>query len=206
MCLVLLVIVGQAGNNGSVEVPGVFVIRNQYLDPVRAFCLHREEGTHQSGADASGWMGDLEFQDEVEMFDQVGCDGRSAGVRGDIRTECNEQIFLDGCCIVEGDRELWERGEWFRIRSVFVAQLCESVICTYEEIVAADVCAWVIRELLGWNTFGYGRPFQLHVVFQFSPGFDGPAMNGCVGELCRSACKDSLRLCPPVAFAITVVE
>lgn len=151
-------------------------------------------------------MGDLEFQDEVEMFDQVGCDGRSAGVRGDIRTECNEQIFLDGCCIVEGDRELWERGEWFRIRSVFVAQLCESVICTYEEIVAADVCAWVIRELLGWNTFGYGRPFQLHVVFQFSPGFDCPAMNGCVGELCRSARKDSLRLCLPVAFAVTVVE
>lgn len=206
MCLVLLVIVGQAGNDGSVEVPGVFVIRNQYLDPVRAFCLHREEGAHQSGADASGWMGDLEFQDEVEMFDQVGCDGRSAGVRGDIRTECNEQIFLDGCCIVEGDRELWERGEWFRIRSVFVAQLGESVICTYEEIVAADVCAWVIRELLGWNTFGYGRPFQLYVVFQFSPGFDGPAMNGCVGELCRSACKDSLRLCPPVAFAVAVVE
>ena len=206
MCLVLLVIVGQAGNDGSVEVPGVYVIRNQYLDPVGAFCLHREEGAHQSGADASGWMGDLEFQDEVEMFDQVGCDGRSAVVRGDIRSECNEQIFLDGCCIVEGDRELWERGEWFRIRSVFVAQLCESVICTYEEIVAADVCAWVIRELLGWNTFGYGRPFQLHVVFQFSPGFDGPAMNGCVGELCRSAWKDSLRLCPPVAFAVTVVE
>ena len=206
MCLVLLVIVGQAGNHGSVEVPGVFVIRNQYLDPVGAFCLHREEGSHQSGADSSGGMGDLEFQDEVEMFDQVGCDGRSAGVRGDIRTECNEQIFLDGCCIVEGDRELWERGEWFRIRSVFVAQLCESVICTYEEIVAADVCAWVIRELLGWNTFGYGRPFQLHVVFQFSPGFDGPAMNGCVGELCRSAWKDSLLLCPPVAFAVTVVE
>ena len=151
-------------------------------------------------------MGDLEFQDEVEMPDQVGCDGRSAGVRGDIRTECNEQIFLDGCCIVEGDRELWERGEWFRIRSVFVAQLCEAVICTYEEIVAADVCAWVIRELLGWNPFGYGRPFQLHVVFQFSPGFDGPTMNGCVGELCRSAWKDSLRLCPPVAFAVTVVE
>ena len=206
MCLVLLVIVGQAGNDGSVEVPGVFVIRNQYLDPVGAFCRHREEGSHQSGADASGWMGDLEFQDEVEMFDQVGCDGRSAGVRGDIRTECNEQIFLDGCCIVEGDRELWERGEWFRIRSVFVAQLCESVICTYEEIVAADVCAGIVRELLGWNTFGYGRPFQLHVVFQFSPGFDGPAMNGCVGELCRSAWKDSLRLCPPVAFAVAVVE
>ena len=206
MCLVLLVIVVQAGNDGSVEVPGVFVIRNQYLDPVGAFCLHREEGSHQSGADSSGGMGDLEFQDEVEMFDQVGCDGRSAGVRGDIRTECNEQIFLDGCCIVEGDRELWERGEWFRIRSVFVAQLCESVICTYEEIVAADVCAWVIRELLGWNTFGYGRPFQLHVVFQFSPGFDGPAMNGCVGELCRSAWKDSLLLCPPVAFAVAVVE
>ena len=206
MCLVLLVIVGQAGNDGSVEVPGVFVIRNQYLDPVGAFCRHREEGSHQSGADASGWMGDLEFQDEVEMFDQVGCDGRSAGVRGDIRTECNEQIFLDGCCIVEGDRELWERGEWFRIRSVFVAQLCESVICTYEEIVAADVCAGIVRELLGWNTFGYGRPFQLHVVFQFSPGFDGPAMNGCVGELCRSAWKDSLRFCPPVAFAVAVVE
>ena len=196
MCLVL----------GKVEVPGVFVIRNQYLDPVGAFCRHREERSHQSGADASGWMGDLEFQDEVEMFDQVGCDGRSAVVRGDIRTECNEQIFLDGCCIVEGDRELWERGEWFRIRSVFVAQLCESVICTYEEIVAADVCAGIVRELLGWNTFGYGRPFQLHVVFQFSPGFDGPAMNGCVGELCRSAWKDSLRLCPPVAFAVTVVE
>ena len=105
-----------------------------------------------------------------------------------------------------GDRELWERGEWFRIRSVFVAQLCEAVICTYEEIVAADVCAGIVRELLGWNTFGYGRPFQLYVVFQFSPGFDGPAMNGCVGELCRSACKDSLRLCPPVAFAVTVVE
>ena len=199
-------IAGQAGNDGSVEVPGIFVIRNQYLDPVVAFCLHREEGSHQSGADSSGGMGDLEFQDEVEMFDQVGCDGRSAGVRSDIRTECNEQIFLDGCCIVEGDRELWERGEWFRIRSVFVAQLCESVICTYEEIVAADVCAWVIRELLGWNTFGYGRPFQLHVVFQFSPGFDCPAMNGCVGELCRSARKDSLRLCLPVAFAVTVVE
>ena len=196
MCLVL----------GKVEVPGVFVIRNQYLDPVGAFCRHREERSHQSGADASGWMGDLEFQDEVEMFDQVGCDVRSAVVRGDIRTECNEQIFLDGCCIVEGDRELWERGEWFRIRSVFVAQLCESVICTYEEIVAADVCAGIVRELLGWNTFGYGRPFQLHVVFQFSPGFDGPAMNGCVGELCRSAWKDSLRLCPPVAFAVTVVE
>ena len=96
MCLVLLVIVGQADNDGSVEVPGVFVIRNQYLDPVGAFCLHREEGAHQSGADASGWMGDLEFQDEVEMFDQVGCDGRSAGVRDNIRTECNEQIFLDG--------------------------------------------------------------------------------------------------------------
>lgn len=206
MCLVLLVIVGQAGNDGSVEVPGVFVIRNQYLDSVGAFCLHREEGAHQSGADASGWMGDLEFQDEVEMFDQVGCDGRSAGVRGDIRSECNEQIFLDGCCIVEGDRELWERGEWLRIRSVFVAQLCESVICTYEEIVAADVCAGIVRKLLGWNTFGYGRPFQLYVVFQFSPGFDGPAMNGCVGELCRSAWKDSLRLCPPVAFAVTVVE
>ena len=196
MCLVL----------GKVEVPGVFVIRNQYLDPVGAFCRHREERSHQSGADASGWMGDLEFQDEVEMFDQVGCDGRSAVVRGDIRTECNEQIFLDGCCIVEGDRELWERGEWFRIRSVFVAQLCESVICTYEEIVAADVCAGIVRELLGWNTFGYGRPFQLHVVFQFSPGFDCPAMNGCVGELCRSARKDSLRLCLPVAFAVTVVE
>lgn len=214
MCLVLLVIAGQAGNDGSVEVPGVFVIRNQYLDPVGAFCRHREEGSHQSGADASGWMGDLEFQDEVEMPDpsvwakgrQVGCDGRSAGVRGDIRTECNEQIFLDDCCIVEGDREQWERGEWFRIRSVFVAQLCESVICTYEEIVAADVCAGIVRELLGWNTFGYGRPFQLHVVFQFSPGFDGPAMNGCVGELCRSAWKDSLRLCPPVAFAVAVVE
>ena len=206
MCLVLLMIVGQAGNDGSVEVPGVFVIRNQYLDPVGAFCLHREEGAHQSGADASGGMGDLEFQDEVEMPDQVGCDGRCTGVRGDIRTECNEQIFLDGCCIVEGDRELWERGEWFRSRSVFVAQLCESVICTYEEIVAADVCAWVIRELLGWNPFGYGRPFQLHVVFQFSPGFDGPTMNSCVGELCRSAWKDSLRLCPPVAFAVTVVE
>ncbi len=214
MYLVLLVIASQAGNDGSVEVPDVFVIRNQNLNPVGAFCLHREEGTHQSGADSSGRMGDLEFQDEVEMFDpsvwakgrQVGCDGRSAGVRGDIRTECNEQIFLDGCCIVEGDRELWERGEWFRIRSVFVAQLCESVICTYEEIVAADVCAWVIRELLGWNTFGYGRPFQLHVVFQFSPGFDGPAMNGCVGELCRRAWKDSLRLCPPVAFAVAVVE
>jgi len=191
---------------GKVEVPGIFVIRNQYLDPVGAFCRHREERTHQSGSDSSGWMGDLEFQDEVEMPDKVGCDGRSAGVRGDIRTECNEQIFLDGCCIVEGDRELWERGEWFRIRSVFVAQLCESVICTYEEIVAADMCAWVIRELLGWNTFGYGRPFQLHVVFQFSPGFDCPAMNGCVGELCRSARKDSLRLCPPVAFAVTVVE
>ena len=196
MCLVL----------GKVEVPGVFVIRNQYLDPVGAFCRHREERSHQSGADASGWMGDLEFQDEVEMFDQVGCDGRSAVVRGDIRTECNEQIFLDGCCIVEGDRELWERGEWFRIRSVFVAQLCESVICTYEEIVAADVCAGIVRELLGWNTFGYGRPFQLYVVFQFSPGFDCPAMNGCVGELCRSARKDSLRLCLPVAFAVTVVE
>ena len=196
MCLVL----------GKVEVPGVFIIRNQNLNPVGAFCLHREEGTHQSGADSSGRMGDLEFQDEVEMPDQVGCDGRSAGVRGDIRTECNEQIFLDGCCIVEGDRELWERGEWFRSRSVFVAQLCESVICTYEEIVAADVCAWVIRELLGWNPFGYGRPFQLHVVFQFSPGFDGPTMNGCVGELCWSAWKDSLRLCPPVAFAVTVVE
>ena len=206
MCLVLLVIVGQAGNDGSVEVPGVFVIRNQYLDPVGAFCRHREEGSHQSGSDSSGGMGDLEFQDEVEMLDQVGCDEWSAGMRGDIRTECNEQIFLDGCCIVEGDRELWERGEWFRIRSVFVAQLCESVICTYEEIVAADVCAWVIRELLGWNTFGYGRPFQLHVVFQFSPGFDGPAMNGCVSELCRSAWKASLRLCPPVAFAVTVVE
>lgn len=206
MCLVLLVIAGQAGNDGSVEVPGVFVIRNQYLDPVGAFCRHREEGSHQSGADSSGGMGDLEFQDEVEMPDKVGCDGRSAGVRGDIRSECNEQIFLDGCCIVEGDRELWERGEWFRIRSVFVAQLCEAVICTYEEIVAADVCAGIIRELLGWNTFGYGRPFQLHVVFQFSPGFDGPAMNGCVGELCRSAWKDSLRLCPPVAFAVTVVE
>lgn len=206
MCLVLLVIAGQAGNDGSVEVPGVYVIRNQYLDPVGAFCLHREEGSHQSGADTPGWMGDLEFQDDVEMPDKVGCDGRSAGVRGDIRTECNEQIFLDDCCIVEGDRELWERGEWFRIRSVFVAQLCESVICTYEEIVAADVCAWVIRELLGWNTFGYGRPFQLYVVFQFSPGFDGPAMNGCVGELCRSTWKDSLRLCPPVAFAVAVVE
>ena len=214
MCLILLVIAGQAGNDGSVEVPGVFVIRNQYLDPVWAFCLHREEGAHQSGADASGWMGDLEFQDEVEMFDpsvwakgrQVGCDGRSAGVRGDIRSECNEQIFLDGCCIVEGDRELWVRGEWFRIRSVFVAQLCESVICTYEEIVAADVCAGIVRKLFRWNTFGYGRPFQLYVVFQFSPGFDGPAMNGCVGELCRSAWKDSLRLCPPVAFAVTVVE
>ena len=194
--------------------PGVFVIRNQYLNPVGAFSLHREERAHQSGADSSGGMGDLEFQDEVEMFDplvwakgrQVGCDGRSADVRGDIRTECNEQIFLDGCCIVEGDRELWERGEWFRIRSVFVAQLCESVICTYEEIVAADVCAGIIRELLGWNTFGYSRSFQLYVVFQFSPGFDGPAMNGCVGELCRSAWKDSLRLCPPVAFAVTVVE
>ena len=206
MCLVLLVIVGQAGNDGSVEVPGVFVIRNQYPDPVGAFCRHREEGSHQSGADASGWMGDLEFQDEVEMFDQVGCDGRSAGVRGDIRTECNEQIFLDGCCIVEGDRELWERGEWFRIRSVFVAQLCESVICTDEEVVTAYVCAGIIRKLLGGNTFGYGRPFQLHVVLQFSPGFDGPAMNGCVGELCRSAWKDSLRLCPPVAFAVAVVE
>ena len=34
VCLVLLVIAGQAGNDGSVEVPGVFVIRNQYLDPV----------------------------------------------------------------------------------------------------------------------------------------------------------------------------
>lgn len=206
MCLVLWEIAGQAGNDGSVEVPGVFVIRNQYLDPVGAFCLHREERAHQSGAYSSGGMCDLEFQDEVEMPDQVGCDGRSAGVRGDIRTECNEQIFLDGCCIVEGDRELWERGEWFRIRSMFVAQLCESMICTYEEIVAADVCAGIIRELFGWNTFGYGRPFQLHVVFQFSPGFDGPAMNGCVGELCRSAWKDSLRLCPPVAFAVTVVE
>ena len=206
MCLVLLVIAGQAGNDGSVEVPGVFIIRNQNLNPVGAFCLHREEGTHQSGADSSGRMGDLEFQDEVEMPDQVGCDGRSAGVRGDIRTECNEQIFLDGCCIVEGDRELWERGEWFRLRSVFVAQLRESVICTYEEIVAADVCAGIVRKLFGWNTFGYGRPFQLYVVFQFSPGFDGPAMNGCVGELCRSAWKDSLRLCPPVAFAVTVVE
>ena len=148
VCLVLLVIAGQTGNDGSVEVPGVFVIRNQYLDPVGAFCRHREERSHQSGADSSGGMGDLEFQDEVEMFDQVGCDGRSAGVRGDIRTECNEQIFLDGCCIVEVDRELWEQGEWFWIRSVFVAQLCESVICTYEEIVAADVCAGVIRELL----------------------------------------------------------
>ena len=196
MCLVL----------GKVEVPGVFIIRNQNLNPVGAFCLHREEGTHQSGADSSGRMGDLEFQDEVEMPDQVGCDGRSAGVRGDIRSECNEQIFLDGCCIVEGDRELWERGEWFRSRSVFVAQLCESVICTYEEIVAADVCARIVRKLFGWNTFGYGRPFQLYVVFQFSPGFDGSAMNGCVGELCRSAWKDSLRLCPPVAFAVTVVE
>ena len=214
MCLVLLVIGGQAGNDGSVEVPGVFVIRNQNLDPAGAFCLHREEGSHQSGADSSGGMCDVEFQDEVEMRDpsvwakgrQVGCDGRSAGVRGDIRSECNEQIFLDGCCIVEGDRELWGRGEWFRLRSVFVAQLCEAVICTYEEIVAADVCAWVVRELLGWNTFGYGRPFQLHVVFQFSPGFDGPAMNGCVGELCRSAWKDSLRFCPPVAFTVAVVE
>ena len=75
-------IAGQAGNDGSVEMPGVFVIRNQYLDPVGAFCRHREEGTHQSGADSSGRMGDVEFQDEVEMFDpsvwakgrQVGCD------------------------------------------------------------------------------------------------------------------------------------
>ena len=89
VCLALLVIAGQAGNDGSVKVPGIIVIRNQYLDPVGAFCLHREERAHQSGADASGWMGDLEFHDEVEMFDQVGCDGRSAGVRGDIRTECN---------------------------------------------------------------------------------------------------------------------
>ena len=103
MCLVLLVIAGQAGNDGSVEMPGVFVIRNQNLNPVGAFCLHREEGAHQSGSDSSGGMGDLEFQDEVEMPDKVGCDGRSAGVRGDIRSECNEQIFLDGCCIVEGD-------------------------------------------------------------------------------------------------------
>jgi len=189
VCLVLLVIAGQAGNDGSVEVPDVFVIRNQNLNPLGAFCLHREERSHQSGSDSSGGMCDLEFQDEVEMFDpsvwakgrQVGCDGRSAGVRGDIRTECNEQIFLDGCCIVEVDRELWERGEWFRSRSVFVAQLCESVICTYEKIVAADVCAGIVRKLFRWNTFGYGRPFQLYVVFQFSPGFDGPAMNGCVG-------------------------
>ena len=71
-------IAGQAGNDGSVEMPGVFVIRNQYLDPVGAFCRHREEGTHQSGADSSGGMGDVEFQDEVEMFDQVGCDGKKA--------------------------------------------------------------------------------------------------------------------------------
>lgn len=69
MCLVLLVIVGQAGNDGSVEVPGVYVIRNQYLDPVGAFCLHREEGSHQSWSDSSGGMCDLEFQDEVEMPD-----------------------------------------------------------------------------------------------------------------------------------------
>ena len=69
MCLVLLVIAGQAGNDGSVEVPGVFVIRNQNLNPVGVFCLHREERAHQSGADSSGGMGDLEFQDEVEMPD-----------------------------------------------------------------------------------------------------------------------------------------
>ena len=181
MCLVLLVIAGQAGNDGSVEVPGVFVIRNQYLDPVGAFCLHREERAHQSGADASGWMGDLEFQDEVEMFDpsvwakgrQVGCDGRSAGVRGDIRTECNEQIFLDGCCIVEGDRELWERGEWFRIRSVFVAQLCESVICTYEEIVAADATLCAVWWPFGSYLSCQGVPFELLFVGDVSPGLKG---------------------------------
>ena len=133
---------------GEVKVPGVFVIRNQYQDPVGAFCRHREEGTHQSGADSSGGMGDLEFLDEVEMPDQVGCDGRSAGARGDIRTECNEQIFLDDCCIVEGDRELRERLVWFGLWGVFVAQLGKSVIGTDEEVVTADVGVRVV-----WKPF-----------------------------------------------------
>ena len=96
MCLVLLVIVGQAGNDGSVEVPGVFVIRNQYLDPVGAFCLHREEGAHQSGADASGGMGDLEFHDEVEMFDpSVWAKGRRVG-------QDKDKNNLHSICIING--------------------------------------------------------------------------------------------------------
>ena len=104
VCLVFFVIPGQAGddgrvwigNDGSVEVPGVFVIRNQYQDSVGAFCRHREEGTHQSGADASGWMGEVEFQDGVEIPGQAGNDGRCQS--GDDEVEGEQEIFFDLDC------------------------------------------------------------------------------------------------------------
>ena len=196
MCLVLLVIAGQAGNDGRVEVPGVFVIRNQNLNPVGAFCLHREERTHQSGADASGWMGEVEFQDGVEI----------PGQTGHVDVEGEQEIFFDLDCGVEGDRELREGLVWFGLWGVFVAQLGESVIGTDEEVVTADVGVRVVWEPFGWYLSGYGRPFQLFVVFEAFPCLDGSFVDCCIGELCRGSLKDCRGLCLPVAFSVTVVE
>ena len=139
--------------------PGVFIIRNQYQNPVGAFCWHREEGTHQSGADASGWMGEVEFQDGVEIPGQAGND----------EVEGEQEIFFDLDCGVEGDRELSERLVWFGLWGVFVAQLGKSVIGTDEEVVTADVGVRVVWEPFGWYLSGYGRPFQLFVVFEAFP-------------------------------------
>ena len=181
---------------GEVKVPDVFVIRNQYQDPVGAFCRHREEGTHQSEADASGWMGEVEFQDGVEIPGQAGND----------EIEGEQEIFFDLDCGVEGDRELRERLVWFGLRGVFVAQLGESVIGTDEEVVTADVGVRVVWEPFGWYLSGYGRPFQLFVVFEAFPCLDGSFVDCCVCKLGRCALKDCRGLCLPVAFSVTVVE
>ena len=184
--------------------PGVFVIGNQYEDPVGAFCRHREEGTHQSGADASGWMGEVEFQDGVEIPGQAGNDGWCQS--GDDEVEGEQEIFFDLDCGVEGDRELRERLVWFGLWGVFVAQLGESVIGTDEEVVTADVGVGVVWEPFGRYLSGYGRPFQLFVVFEAFPCLDGSFVDCCIGELCRGPLKDCRGLCLPVAFSVTVVE
>lgn len=102
------------GNDGSVEFPEGFVIGD--MDEESSWCdvrAYREERTHEPRADASGGMGEVEFQD--------GNDGRCRVGHDEIEGE--QEIFFDLDCGVEGDRELRERLVWFGLWDVFVAQL-----------------------------------------------------------------------------------
>jgi hypothetical protein len=89
---------------------------------------------------------------------------------------------------------------------VFTTQLDEAVICTDEEIVAADVVIVIVWRTVGRYGFGELTPLQLNCMRELLPGKYGSVMNLGLVQLGCGTTILGIGLALVEALAVTVVE